>query len=250
MAVVVTTGQTLVSSSEGAPRPGSVDLWPCDGCRQAKAHCEPLTEWGTSCQCCKVQKMVCLTKGAWHSKIRPRKRSQDKVDSELEGTGVDGDVSKGKGKGKEHTGQSVSTWLVRVTPQLGRHAVVKPCQEPEDWSHLFWRLADKLHQAEDHLMSDSGASYLVGSGLLGALAMFATHDAELQELWDDINSIQQEVAMLWEDVGELFQRWRGSNSVGSGQSEQMEEGVGKGSEGVPETQLAQPKDHSSDVIML
>jgi len=59
--------------------------------------------------------------------------------------------------------------------------------------------------------------------------MFATHDAKLQELQDDINSIQQEVAMLQEDVGELFQRWRGLNSAGSGWSEQMEEGVGRGS---------------------
>jgi len=131
MAAVVTTGQTLVSSSEGAPRPGSVDLWPCDGCHQAKTHCEPLTGRGMSCQCCKAQKMVCLTKGAWHSKIRPCKHSRDKVDSEPEGTGVDGDASKGKGKGKGHAGQSVSTQPVGVTPQLGRHAIVKPCQEPE-----------------------------------------------------------------------------------------------------------------------
>ena len=246
----VATGQTLVSSSEGALRPGLVDLWPCDGCHQARTHCEPPTGRGTSCQHCKAQKMVCLTKGAWHSKIRPRKRGRDEVESEPEGTGADGEESKGKGKGKGRAGRSVSTRLVGVTPRLGRRAVVKPRQEPEDWDHPFWRLADKLHQAEDRLMSDLGAAYLVGSGLLGAPAMFATHDTELQELRDDINSVRQEMAMLREDIGELYRKQRGSKSAGSGRSAQTEEGVGNGSEGVPETQLVRPEDLSSDVVML
>ena len=83
----------------------------------------------------------------------------------------------------------MSTQPVGFTPRLGRRAAAKPHQEPEDWSHLFQRLADKLHQAEDRLMSDSGASYLVGSRLLGVPAMLATHDAKLQELRDDINSV-------------------------------------------------------------
>jgi len=180
--------------------------------------------------------MVCLTRGAWHSKIWPHKCGRDEVESELEGAGVDGDKPKGKGKGK--TGWSVSTWLVGFTPRLGRHAAVKPHQEPEDWSHPFRRLADKLHQAEDHLMSDSGASYLVGSRLLGVLAMLATHDAKLQELRDDINSIRQEMELLREDIGELFWQWRESNIARLGQSEQTEDSVKKGSEGVLETQLA------------
>jgi len=59
---------------------------------------------GTSCQHCKAQKMVCLTRGARHSKIWPRKRGWDKVESEPEGTGVDGNEPKGKGKGKGHAG--------------------------------------------------------------------------------------------------------------------------------------------------
>ena len=87
-------------------------------------------------------------------------------------------------------------------------------------------------------MSDSGALYLVGSGLLGVPAMLTTHDTKLQELWNDINSIWQEMELLQEDIGELFQQWRESNSARLGWSEQMEEGVKKGLEGVPETQLA------------
>jgi len=80
--------------------------------------------------------------------------------------------------------------------------------------------------------------------------MLATHDAKLQELRDDINSVRQEMELLREDIGELFRQRRGSNSVRSGWSEQTEEGVKKGSEGVPETQLARPEDPSSDVVML
>jgi len=142
---------------------------------------------------------------------------------------VDGNEPKGKGKGKGCVGWSVSTRPVGFTPQLGRHAAAKPHQEPEDWSHPFWRLADKLHQAEDHLMLDSDVLYLVGSGLLGVPAMLATHNAELQELWDNINSVRQEMELLWEDIGELFWQWRESNSVRSRWSEQMDEGVKKGS---------------------
>jgi predicted nuclease with TOPRIM domain len=112
-------------------------------------------------------------------------------------------------------------------------------------------LAERIQEAEDRLMLDKGASYLVGSGLLGGVCMLATHDAELREIQDDINSVRQEVALLQEDLRELFREVRMvSDRVRKGRSEVSEESEDEGSDRVSETQLPSSDGPGSDVVML
>lgn len=227
--------------TEGATAPEPQSMWPCDACRQAGTYCEPPTGRGTSCQRCKLHKMLCTTKGARHSKLKPRKRGRDEVESEPE-EGVQREESRAKGRRRAR--RSGSQRPAGVTPRLGRPVTNKTHRAPEDWDDRFRRLAERMQEAEDCLMTDSGALYLVGSRLLGPTTLLATHEGDLQELRDDINSIRQEVAILREDLGEVFQvvrRIRGERSVESEREQ---------SDGFSETQLLGPDEQGSDIFML
>lgn len=93
-------------------------------------------------------------------------------------------------------------------------------------------------------MSDDGFGRVVlgGPRLLGSATLLATHEGDLQELRDDINSIRQEIATLREDLEEVFQEVRRIRDERSVEKEEPD--------GFSETQLLGPDEQGSDIFML